>query len=148
MVRAAICLTGYLRTFVVPEVHLSIEALRQSLDRAPLFAVVSNDAGDTFKGQAAPINESVVALARKRVRVADWRVVPGGRQVFGQFVKLAYCAAILEAHERRKRVAFEWVVRLRPDGLYRPVPPDWLGTLNRTTVYQSSNSGDVTVPAF
>ena len=31
---------------------------------------------------------------------------------------------------------FDWVVRLRPDGLYWPVPPGWLDTLNRTTVYQ------------
>ena len=143
MVRAAVCLTGYVRTFTVPEVHLGIEALRRSLHDAPLFAVVSNDYGDTFKGQAAPVNESAVASARARVQIADWRVIPGGRQVFGQFVKLAYCAAILEAHERRKRVEFAWVVRLRPDGLYRPMPPGWLGTLNRTTVYQSSNSGDV-----
>ena len=35
------------------------------------------------------------------------------------------------------------MVRLRPDGLYQPVPPGWLESLNRTTVYQSSNSGDV-----
>ena len=141
--RAAVCLTGYVRTFVVPAVHKSIEALRRSLHDAPLFAVVSNDYGDTFKGQAVPVNDSAIAAARIRVRIDDWRVVPGGRQVFGQYAKLAYCAAILEAHERRERVAFDWVVRLRPDGLYRPVPPDWLGTLNGTTVYQSSNSGDV-----
>ena len=31
---------------------------------------------------------------------------------------------------------FDWVVRLRPNGLYWPVPPGWLDTLNRTTVYQ------------
>lgn len=142
MVRAAICLTGYLRTFVVPAVHLGIEALRQSLDHAPLFAVVSNDAGDTFKGQAAPVNESAVALARARVRVVDWRVAPRT----DQYGKLAYCAAMLDAHERRvagPRAPFSWVVRLRPDGLYTPVPPGWLATLDRTNVYQASNSGDV-----
>ena len=115
--------------------HLGIEALRRSLHDAPLFAVVSNDYGDTFKGK--PPVESAVASARARVQIADWRVI-GGRQVFGQFVKLAYCAAILEAHERRKRVEFAWVVRLRPDGLYRPMPPGWLGTLNRTTVYRAA----------
>lgn len=141
--RAAVCLTGYVRTFVVPAVHEGIEALRRSLHDAALFAVVSNDDGDTFKGQAVPVNDSAIAAARARVRVDDWRVVPGGRRVFGQFAKLAYCAAILEARERRERVAFDWVVRLRPDGLYRPAPLGWLGTLNGTTVYQSSNSGDV-----
>ena len=139
---AAVCLTGYVRTFGVPRVYRSIEALRRSL-HAPLFAVVSNDDGDTFKGQSQAVNDSVLVPAREHVQVLDWRVVPGGRQIFGQFSKLAYCAVIIEAHERRERVAFDWVVRLRPDGLYRPVPPGWLGTLNRTTVYQSSNSGDV-----
>lgn len=132
------CLTGYVRTFVVPSVHLSIEAVRQSL-HAPLFAVVSNDDGDNFKGQAAPVNDTAIAFARAHVRILDWRVVTGA----DQFVKLAYCATMVEAHERRKHVAFDWVVRLRPDGLYWPVPSGWLGTLNRTTVYQSSNSGDV-----
>jgi len=142
MTETAVCLTGHVRTFGVPSVYRSIETVRRSL-HAPLFAVVSNDAGDTFKGQSHAVNDSVLALAREHVRILDWRVVPGGRQVFGQFSKLAYCAVIIEAHEQRKRVAFDWVVRLRPDGLYRPVPPGWLGTLNRTTVYQSSNSGDV-----
>ena len=33
--RVAVCLTGYVRTFVVPAVHESIEALR-SLHHAPL----------------------------------------------------------------------------------------------------------------
>tara|TARA_B100000963_G_scaffold331031_1_gene321530 strand:+ start:227 stop:1012 length:786 start_codon:yes stop_codon:yes gene_type:complete len=136
---AAVCLTGYVRTFAVPSVHRSIEAVRYSL-RAPLFAVVSNDDGDTFKGQSGAVNDTALAAARAHVRnVRDWRVVSGA----DQFVKLAYCAALVEAHERRHRVTFDWVVRLRPDGLYRPVPPGWLGTLNRTTVYQSSNSGDV-----
>ena len=134
----AVCLTGYVRTFVVPNVYHSIEAVRRSV-RAPLFAVVSNDDGDTFKGQAQAVNDTALAIARAHVHVRDWRVVSGA----DQFVKLAYCATIVEAHERRHRVAFDWVVRLRPDGLYRPVPPGWLGTLNRTTVYQSSNSGDV-----
>ena len=132
------CLTGYVRTFVVPSVHLSIEAVRQSL-HAPLFAVVSNDDGDNFKGQTAPVNDTAIAFARAHVRILDWRVVSGA----DQFVKLAYCVTMVEAHERRKHVAFDWVVRLRPDGLYWPVPSGWLGTLNRTTVYQSSNSGDV-----
>lgn len=136
---AAVCLTGYVRTFAVPGVHRSIEAVRHSL-RAPLFAVVSNDGGDTFKGQALAVNDTALAAARAHVRIEDWRVVSGA---FDQFVKLAYCATIVEAHERRHRIAFAWVVRLRPDGLYRPVPPGWLGTLNDTTVYQSSNSGDV-----
>ena len=139
---AAVCLTGYVRTFGVPGVYRSIEAVRRSL-RASLFAVVSNDDGDTFKGQPAAVNDTVLAAARAHVRILDWRVVPGGRQELGQFAKLAYCAAIIEAHERRNRVAFDWVVRLRPDGLYQPVPPGWLESLNRTTVYQSSNSGDV-----
>lgn len=139
---AAVCLTGYVRTFGVPAVYRSIEALRHSL-RAPLFAVVSNDDGDTFKGQPAAVNDTVLAAARAHVRIRDWRVVPGGRQVFGQYAKLAYCAAIVEAHERHHGIAFDWVVRLRPDGLYLPVPPGWLDSLNRTTVYQSSNSGDV-----
>lgn len=138
----AICLTGYVRTFGVPSVYRSIEAIRRSL-KAPLFAIVSNDDGDTFKGQAASVNDSVLAPARAHVEIRDWRVVPGGRQVFGQFLKLAYCASIVEAYERRHRIGFDWAVRLRPDGLYRPMPPGWLETLNRTTVYQASNSGDV-----
>lgn len=135
---AAVCLTGYVRTFGVPGVHRSIEAVRRSLS-APLFAVVSNDDGDTFKGQSQAVNDTALAVARAHVRIVDWRVVTGA----DQFVKLAYCATIVEAYERRERVAFDWVVRLRPDGLYRPVPPGWLDSLNRTTVYQSSNSGDV-----
>jgi len=135
---AAVCLTGYVRTFAVPGVHRSIEAVRHSL-RAPLFAVVSNDDGDTFKGQSQIVNNTALEAARAHVRIEDWRVVSGA----DQFVKLAYCATIVEAHERRHQIIFEWVVRLRPDGLYRPVPPGWLETLNDTTVYQSSNSGDV-----
>tara|TARA_X000001036_G_scaffold423659_1_gene447836 strand:+ start:842 stop:1630 length:789 start_codon:yes stop_codon:yes gene_type:complete len=135
----AVCLTGYVRTFGVPGVYQSIEAVRRSL-RAPLFAVVSNDDGDTFKGQAHAVNDTALAAARAHVHnIRDWRVVSGA----DQFVKLAYCATMVEAHERRRRVTFGWVVRLRPDGLYRPVPPGWLDSLNRTTVYQSSNSGDV-----
>lgn len=137
--RAAVCLTGYVRTFVVPAVHEGIEALRRSLHDAPLFAVVSNDYGDTFKGQAAPVNESAIAAARARVRVLEWRVV----QHADQYVKLAYCAAMLEVHEQRVGAPLAWVVRVRPDGLYLPVPPGWVAALNRTTVYQSSNSGDV-----
>ena len=135
---AAVCLTGYVRTFAVPGVHRSIEAVRHSL-RAPLFAVVSNDDGDTFKGQSHAVNDTALAVARAHVRIADWRVVSGA----DQFVKLAYCATIVEAHERRHRIVFSWVVRLRPDGLYRPVPPGWLESLDDSTVYQSSNSGDV-----
>lgn len=137
--RVAVCLTGYVRTFVVPAVHEGIEALRRSLHDAPLFAVVSNDYGDTFKGQAAPVNESAIAAARARVQTAEWRVVPGA----DQYVKLAYCAAMLEVHEQRVGAPLAWVVRVRPDGLYWPVPPGWVAALNRTTVYQSSNSGDV-----
>ena len=132
------CLTGYVRTFYVPSVHLSIEAVRRSLN-ASLFAVVSNDNGDTFKGQSKALNESDLSLARRRVQILDWRVVPRANQ----FVKLAYCATIVEMHERLARVQFDWVVRLRPDGLYWPVPPGWLRSLDRNTVYQSSNSGDV-----
>ena len=138
-IRVAVCLTGYVRTFVVSAVHGGIEALRRSLHNAPLFAVVSNDYGDTFKGQAAPVNESAIAAARAHVQIVEWRVVPHANQ----YVKLAYCAAMLEVREQRARAAFEWVVRLRPDGLYRPVPPGWVAALNRTTVYQSDNSGDV-----
>ena len=135
---AAVCLTGYLRTFVLPIVHQSIEEVRQSV-HAPLFAVVSNDRGDTFKGQAAPVNETAVAAARAHVQAVDWRVVPHA----DQYVKLAYCAAMVSAHERRTGAGFAWLVRLRPDALYHPVPTGWLAALNRSTVYQSSNSGDV-----
>ena len=135
---AAVCLTGYVRTFGVPDVHLGIEAVRRSLN-ATMFAVVSNDDGDTFKGQSATVGDAEIATARARVRILDWRVVPS----VDQFGKLAYCAAIIEAHERRTRAPFDWVVRLRPDGLYLPVPPGWLRSLDRATVYQSSNSGDV-----
>ena len=137
--RVAVCLTGYLRTFVVPEVHVGIEALRRSLNRALLFAVVSNDAGDTFKGQAQPVNERAIRAARARMSIVEWRVVAHA----DQYAKLAYCAAMLDVHEQTVGVAFAWVVRVRPDGLYQPVPRGWLETLNRSTVYQSSNSGDV-----
>ena len=64
----AVCLTGYVRTFGVPSVYRSIEAVRRSL-HAPLFAVVSNDAGDTFKGQSQAVNDSVLAPAREHVRI-------------------------------------------------------------------------------
>ena len=134
----AVCLTGYVRTFGVPVVHRSIEAVRHSL-HASLFAVVSNDDGDSFRGQPKAVDDAALAAARAHVRTVDWRVVSGG----DQFIKLAYCAAMIEAHELRRRVAYQWVVRLRPDGLYWPVPPGWIALLNRTTVYQSSNSGDV-----
>lgn len=137
--RVAVCLTGYVRTFVVPEVHEGIEALRRSLDGAALFAVVSNDAGDTFKGQAQPVDERLLAAARARVQIVEWRVVPHA----DQYGKLAYCAAMLDVHEQNVGAPFEWVARARPDGLYWPASPGWLAALNRSTVYQSSNSGDV-----
>jgi hypothetical protein len=135
---AAVCMTGYLRTFWVPSVYQSIEAVRKSLN-APLFAVVSNDDGDTFRGQVDALDDVALAPARAHVNILDWRIVPRA----DQYVKLAYCAAMLHAHERRIRKRALWVVRVRPDGLYFPFPKHWLSTLNKTTVYQSSNSGDV-----
>ena len=104
---------GYLCTFVLPTVHRSIEEVRQSV-HAPLFAVVSNDYGDTFKGQAAPVNESAVvagACARANRRLA--------RRAGGRPVRQA---GLLRGDGQRARAAqtgeFAWVVRLRPDALH------------------------------
>ena len=158
--RVAVCLTGYLRTFTVFAVHSSIETVRSSLHNATLFAVVGNDYGDNFKGMSGPIDEKRVSEARRRVRIQSWDVLGGGAGAWAgagagaeagavagaganQYTRLDKCNKRMRAYEIGEGKPFLWVVRLRPDGLYWPVPAWWLASLRTNTVYQSSNSGDV-----
>jgi hypothetical protein len=107
-----------------------------------LFAVVSNGDDDTFKGQAGTVSDLIIKNARTRVHITEWIEVPG---VADQYDKLEICENKVTQFEHTNGINFQWLIRLRTDGLYLPIPRNWLRTLNLSTVYQSSNSGDVLI---
>lgn len=140
----AICMTGYLRTFGEIGVAETIEALRASI-HAHAIAVVSNDGEDTFKGQSSALDPEVVTRGRQRVLFARWIELPHSDQVS----KLQRCLSEVDEMERSHRRAkpFQWIIRIRPDATYSPVPARWLDGLRDDTVYRSDNSGDVMLVA-
>ena len=135
-----ICMTGYVRTFVVPVVYHAHEIFRNSLN-ASIIAVTSNDNLDTFKGQRGHIRASEIREARSHVKHMSWMTTSNTTQD----QKLQTCITKIVMIERNRNCQFRWVLRTRTDGLYQPVPSGWMYTLNPTTLYRSDNSGDVFV---
>ena len=137
----AVCLVGYLRTFVEPAVtrHIARAARRLGGGSADVFAIIANDVNDTAKGQVMPFDDTAVAEARSQLAPLAWVQWTSGHQddarssssseaprcaltCTGQFAKFEACAAAITKHEARRRRRYEWVAKMRPDVLFSPGP--------------------------
>jgi len=135
-VLAVVCVTGYVRTFPTPAVLDGIFNLSADL-RAPIIVNLANgNQTDTAKGQRFTVEDSLLSDAFRRLNEAwlhSWTV-----SSVGSWRDRKYdCHNVANRH-----FVYSWLVDVRPDVIYAPIPPGWLKNLNETIEYHSDNSDD------
>jgi hypothetical protein len=133
-VLAVVCVTGYVRTLSTPAVLDGIFNLSADL-RAPIGVNLANgNQTDTVKGQRFPVEDSSLSDAFRRLNEAwlhSWTVSSVGSWQDRKFE----CHNVADRH-----FVYSWLVDVRPDVIYAPIPPVWLKNLNETIEYHSDNS--------
>ena len=160
--RLAVCLVGYVRTLVQPNVHNSIaHGFRAQADHVDFFGVLALGGNDTAKGQWRPVTRAELAPALDAIRPVAWEEAvpdnsppPCGMHCMRQFTKFDACTRLVEAHAARTGARYDWVAKARPDVAFAaPVAsfsePDVLRSLRprleRGTVYKDATAGDMLV---
>ena len=142
--RVAVCLVGYVRTFVEPYVaQIVTKAARRYASENSIFAVIANDENDSVKGQLGALSIERVAHARGILQPRRWMQV--GSSHPSQLAKLRLCDTWIEEIERdpQSQEYYEWVVAMRPDVVLFPPGRDWYSSLKKGAIHLSRNSGDL-----
>lgn len=129
--KVAVCVVGFVRSFVQPEVHSSLANSVYSLwPHAHLFGVVAAGGNDTLKGQVDAVNASALAIAIVGLQPRAWEttwhdessswasslacVKWSAMLCIGQWGRFARCLALMQ-ETGHPPSSYDWIVKVRPD---------------------------------
>ena len=129
--KVAVCVVGFARTLVWPEVHSALAKSVYSLwPYAHLFGAIAASGNDTIKGQVGAVNASALAMAIASLQPRAWETtwhdegsswasslacVKWSKTLcIGQWGKFARCLALMQ-ETGHPLSSYAWIVKVRPD---------------------------------
>ena len=129
--KVAVCVVGFARTLVWPEVYSALAKSVYSLwPYAHLFGAIAAGGNDTIKGQVGAVNASALAMAIASLQPRAWETtwhdegsswasslacVKWSKMLcIGQWGKFARCLALMQ-ETGHPLSSYAWIVKVRPD---------------------------------